>query len=295
MQFGPAKWSRDDLVPAAEPSGSASSNDVPARYAFPEITIKSFIKFLPSGRIIGMNKTCLWIALGLVCGSLSYPADGQKTSWSPTEKAFLDAAEKVDAHPNDVQAMKDLTQLSQQLVNYYVKEEAKIDPYDLDSRLQVYEKAIRTRNQLFDRTYEQKISELTRKKNAVLQRIEQAGEEKDTLRRLMALNELGYYKPYMAGITELEDRTVKELFAAYKSTQEGPAQIDFLKNNLNYVKTPVGTKFFALVYNDLKTETAASLKKGLPLKAGAQADIALQFWPTDAYFRETARQTVENF
>jgi len=241
-----------------------------------------------------MNKFCLCFAWIFLLGVLSGLAQ-EDPAWSPAERAFLEASEQVDAHPSDMQAMKTLTQVSQQLVSYYVKEESNIDPYNLDARLRWYQKALRTNNQLFDRTYDQKITELKRKKNTVLQQIEQAGAEKDTLRRLLALNELGNYKPYVSGIGELEDQTVKALFADYKATKEGPPKIAFLKDKLSYVKTAVGIKFFGLVYNDFKAETAAMLKNGHPLKAGAQADMALQFWPTDNYFRETARETLENF
>ncbi|MFH0881110.1 MAG: hypothetical protein V2A34_15470, partial [Lentisphaerota bacterium] len=77
----------------------------------------------------------LWItAAGLMVLSLQTPAaqepKRQQTSWSSSERAFLETLDKVRANPNDVGMMKTLTETSQQLLNYYIKGELQIDPYD---------------------------------------------------------------------------------------------------------------------------------------------------------------------
>ncbi len=252
-------------------------------------------KFQRDGTVKSMSKLFMTAAAAFLLASQICMAQQTGRAWSATERAFLQAKAAVDENPADVKAMKAMTQISQQLVKYYVKEESNITPYDLDARIQWYEQAVRTGNILFDRTYDQKISELSAKKTAVLQQIEQVESERDALRRLSVLRELEPYKPYLPGVGEVENQTVKELFNDYKTMEEGPPQVERLKLYLDYVKTSAGKQLFSLVYNDFKSGIAALLADGKTLKAGARADMALLFWPTDRYFQDIARQNLANF
>ncbi|MFH0879317.1 MAG: hypothetical protein V2A34_06355, partial [Lentisphaerota bacterium] len=164
-----------------------------------------------------------------------------------------------------------------------------------EARIKWYEDALRTGNPLFDQTLDQKLAEIKRNRASVTDRLDQSRAEKDLLRRIVMMKELEFYKPYVGGIKELEDSTAQEIFEACKKTPEGPPQTAFLKNYQPYSKTIVVAKTFSLIHAELKNKIEAAMRGGQKLKAGALADQALQFWPTDAYFLDTARKTIENF
>ena len=216
-------------------------------------------------------------------------------TWSPQEQAFLEASENAEANRQDVTVLKQLTETSQQLLNYYTETELKIDPYDLDARIRWYSEALRTGNPLFDRTLDQKMEDLVKSRTILVKRIEEAGVEKDVLRRLTVLRDIENYKPFFPQITGLENSTAQVLFDDYKKVKPGPPRLQFLKNYQSFARSAVGAQFFARVRLDFQSDIEAAIRERQWVKAGALADAALQLWPSEAFFQDTARKYLENY